>query len=138
MTDMNTIALTGRATKDAEMTTAKSGDQVAKFTLANAYYKKGAHHDTDTNWFSCVIIGKRAAIGAYIHKGTQLAVVGEIRQEKWEYEGKTQSRWVVYASNITLLGPKPEAQPSAPSQESAPAGPESFESASFDDEDIPF
>ena len=127
MTDLNTIAFTGRAIKDAERTSSRNGDPIARFTVANNYYKKGAKNDTDASFIDCVMIGKRADVAKYIKKGSQIAVTGELRQNHWVTDGQKQSRWEVVVGSVQLLGSKPESK-----------GPESFESSEFDDDDIAF
>lgn len=82
---MQTITITGWASRDAETRTTQKGDQV---TAINVPVKQGWGENEQTNWFRVNIWGKRAEFAGKIVKGDFLAVTGELTIG--EYNGKPQ------------------------------------------------
>lgn len=144
MKDINTVTLTGRLTRAMEIKYTPSGVPVGKFSLAvNRNKKKGDQWVDEASFFECALFGKSSeSLAQYLIKGKQVAISGEMRQERWtSQDGQNQSRVVVVISSISLMGSKEES-PSKPQQAPAPArapqqnqypGPEAF-----DDDNIPF
>jgi len=143
MKDINIVSLTGRLTREMEIKYTPSGTVVGKFSLAvNRNKKRGDKWVDEASFFECAYFGKAAeSLAQYMVKGKQVAISGEMRQERWtSQDGQNQSRVVVVVSALSLMGSKEETQQSnrAPSPSRAPqqkpyAGPEAFE-----DDDIPF
>ena len=116
-----------------------SGFAIAKLSLAiNRRVKKEDTWQEEANFFDAVMMGKRAeALAQYLQKGKQIAVEGELRQDRWEQEGQRRSRVEIFVTNIQLLG----GRAGAPAQE--PAGgeehpPQGVPTADNFDDDIPF
>ena len=99
-----------------------------------------------TSYFDVVIWGKTAEnIKPYIGKGKQLCINGRLRQDRWESNGQKNSRVVIVAETVQLLGGRdngagsggnyqqPQQRGYAENYADAMAG----ESASFTD-DVPF
>ena len=108
MTDINTVTLVGRLTRDAELKYTSGGTGVSKFTLAVNRSKKvnGAWQD-DANFFDCSIFGKSAeSLNQYLIKGTQVAVTGSLEQQRWESDGQKRSKIVVVVNNLQLISKK--------------------------------
>lgn len=145
MKDINTVTLTGRLTRALEIKYTPSGVPVGKFSLAvNRNKKKGDLWVDEASFFECALFGKSSeSLAQYLIKGKQVAVSGEMRQERWtSQDGQNQSRVVVVISSISLMGSKEEtpankqqapATPSRPAQQNQYPGPEAF-----DDDNIPF
>ena len=108
MSDINTTTQVGRLTRDAETQYTGGGMCIAEFSLANNYRKKSGDEWVDeVNYFDVVLFGKRAeALSQYLTKGTQLAVSGSLRQDRWEKDGQKRSKVVIVANDIQLLGGK--------------------------------
>ena len=105
MADINTVSLVGRLTRDIEVRYA--GElPVGKFGLANNYSKKTDGKWTEeANFFDIVLFGRQAeSLKQYLVKGKQVAISGELRQERWEKDGRPQSMVRIIASSIQLLG----------------------------------
>ena len=99
---MQSIFITGRLGKDAELRSTQNGDQVCSFNLA---VDQGWGDRKTTNWFRVSYWGKRGAgIQPYLLKGTQLAVQGDLEIGEWE--GKPQ--FDVRANNVDLMGGRTE------------------------------
>lgn len=139
--DINHVVLIGRLTRDAELKYLASGTAVCKFALAvNRRVKKGDQWTEEASFFDVVLWGKSGeAINQYLLKGKQVAVDGELRQERWVHDGQKRSKIEVVANSVQLLGGGTQSdggfqqarQPGAPASYQAPA------QDSFDD-DVPF
>ncbi|GHT52944.1 single-stranded DNA-binding protein [Spirochaetia bacterium] len=106
MADINHVVLVGRLTRDSELKYTANGQPVTKFSIAvNRSVKKGEKWEEETSYFDIVLWGKRAeSLNQYLIKGKQIGVDGELRQDRWEQDGKNHSKVEVIASNINLLG----------------------------------
>lgn len=108
---MNQITLIGRAGRDPEARYFESGTMVANLTLAVSAFKR----DDPPEWFNLEIWGKQAQVAAdYVRKGSQIAVTGRIKTEKWtDRTGQERSKPVVVVDRLELLGSKRD-QPEPP------------------------
>jgi len=115
MADVNVVVLVGRLTRDAELKYTSSGMAVCKFSIAiNTRKKQGDQWVDEPNFFDVVFWGKGGeAVNQYLTKGKQVAVEGELRQNRWEQEGQSRSKVEIHATNVRLLG---GGQGSAPAQ----------------------
>lgn len=106
MLDINHVVLIGRLTRDAELKYTSGGTAVCKFGLAvNRRRKQGDQWVDEASFFDIVLWGKAGeALIQYLIKGKQVAVDGELRQERWEHEGQNRSKVEVVANNVQLLG----------------------------------
>jgi single-strand DNA-binding protein len=106
MTDINRVFLVGRLTRDAELKFTTGGTPVTKFSLAlNRNKKNGDQWEEEVNYFDIVLWGKSAEnLTKYLVKGKQVAIDGELRQNRWEQEGQNRSKVEIHASNVQLLG----------------------------------
>ena len=130
MTDINTIVIGGRITRDSEMKTTTTGMAVVRFSVANGYSRKdGNEWKNESNFFDVVFIGKRAeAIFKYLSKGVSVIVSGVLRQSRWEQNGEKKSKIEILAENVQFFeknNPEPVGR-----------GPETF--SDDDDDTIPF
>ena len=80
--------------------------RLANFRLAvNRRRKVNEQWEDEASFFDLNLWGKRAeSLQRYLLKGTQVAVQGQLRQDRWEQDGQRRSRVVVELSNIQLLG----------------------------------
>jgi len=149
--DINHVVLVGRLTRDAELSYTNTGFALTKFSIAiNRRKKSGDQWVDEANFFDVVIWGKRGeALNQYLTRGQQLAIDGELRQERWEKDGVKRSKVTIEATNIQLIGGKSD-RPSSngggeyqskPSQSNQSSNSQPFDSynggGSFED-DIPF
>jgi single-strand DNA-binding protein len=103
---MNNISLVGRIGQDPETRTTAGGSMIAKFSLAVERGRKDQDGNKSKDWFTVKAFGKTAEVVAeYVRKGTQLAVAGNMVNEKWEAkDGAKRDGWQVLADRVTLLG----------------------------------
>ncbi len=165
MRDINIVVLVGRLTRDAELKYTNSGQSICRFSVAvNRNRKQGDQWVDEASFFDVDYWGKGGeAVNQYLTKGKQVAIEGELRQDRWEQDGQSRSKVIVNATNVQLLGsagggsgggsqerspgheaagrPADAASP-APRQTRGPAGqgPARPQSAPADDftDDIPF
>ena len=106
MVDVNHVILLGRLTRDAELKVLASGQAVCKFSIAvNRRKKSGEQWVDEPNFFDIVLWGRQGeTLNQYLVKGKQVAVDGELRQDRWEQDGQNRSKVEIVANNIQLLG----------------------------------
>lgn len=104
--DVNHVILIGRLTRDAEMKYTSGGMAVCRFSIAvNRRAKEGDSWVDEANFFDIVVWGKTAeALNQYLVKGKQVAVKGELHQNRWEQDGKARSKVEINAETVQLLG----------------------------------
>lgn len=104
--DLNSVILVGRLTRDAELTYLQSGTAVAAISIAvNRSRREGEQWVNEANFFDVSYFGKPAeALKPYLTKGKQIAVQGALKQDRWEKDGQKFSRIRIMATNIELLG----------------------------------
>jgi single-strand DNA-binding protein len=106
-TDLNTVVLIGRFTRDPEYKIVNEGSSLVNFSVANnrTYVVNGVKKE-ETHFFDCVAWGKLAEIiKQYGSKGKQVLVEGRLVQETWDTpDGKKASKVKIRTENIQLLG----------------------------------
>ena len=122
MADVNNVILIGRLTRDAEMKYTSGGIAVCRFAIAvNRRVKQGEQWVEEANFFDIVLWGKSGeSLNQYLVKGKQVAVEGELHQNRWEQDGQSRSKIEINADNVQLLGGGESGQNHA--QSSAPVG----------------
>lgn len=107
MTNPNFCMLLGRLTKDSELVSLNNGNSfVVKFSLAvNDDIKKGDLYEQRPSFFDVDFFGNYAkAICTSLVKGQEVLVTGRLRQDRWtSSDGKTSSKIVIKAENVTIL-----------------------------------
>jgi single-strand DNA-binding protein len=150
--DINQVVLVGRLTRDAELKYTSSGIAICTFAVAvNRRIRKGEQWLDEASFFDLTLWDKQAeGLQKYLLKGTQVAVQGELRQDRWEKDGQKFSKIQVFVNNLELLGSRSGgrdevrgAEAPAPykgtnsSKPSAPPSVPEFDPQSYED-DIPF
>ncbi len=143
--DINSVILIGRLTRDAEMRYTNGGLAICKFSIAvNRNKRSGDQWTEEASFFDIDYFGKAAeAVHKYLEKGKQVAVQGELRQDRWEQDGQKRSKVAIAAQSVRLLGGSGSSSSSQSSggvrqgskpfeQYNAGPGPEDF------DDDSPF
>lgn len=106
MIDLNNVCLIGRLIRDSELKYTTSGQAVSKFSLAvDRRVKDGGIWKTEANFFDVTLWGKMAeSLNQYLTKGKQVAIDGELRQDRWQQDGVNRSKVEVVAHTVQLLG----------------------------------
>ena len=108
--DINSVILVGRLTKDASVDYLPSGSPVASMSIAvNRSKKEGEQWVSEVNYFDVSLFGKSAeSLRQYLLKGKQIAIQGSLKQDRWEKDGQKFSKIRIMANNIELLGGRSE------------------------------
>ncbi|MCQ2247406.1 MAG: single-stranded DNA-binding protein [Treponema sp.] len=105
--DINSVVIVGRLTRDAEVRYLGTGTAVANISIAvNRSRREGDRWISEGNFFDVTYFGKGAeAIKPYLTKGKQIAVQGSLRQDRWQDKnsGETRSRVTILADSVQLL-----------------------------------
>lgn len=106
MADVNHVILIGRLTRDAELKYTSGGMAVCKFAIAvNRRKKSGEQWVEEASFFDIVLWGRSGeTLNQYLVKGKQIAVEGELHQNRWEQDGQSRSKIEIVANNVQLLG----------------------------------
>ncbi len=143
--DINQVILVGRITRDSELRYTAAGAAICNFSIAvNRRVKKGEQWTDEASFFDLSIWEKQAEnLHKYLLKGTQVAVQGELRQDRWEKDGQKMSKVHVFVSNLQLVGSRQDSggqrEGSAPAprtNQQRPAA-DDFDPSAYES-DIPF
>jgi len=106
MNDINVVSITGRLTRDVEIKYSKSGSPVGRLSVAvNGSRKRGDQWEQTASFIDCILFGRSAGnLEQYLVKGRQVAISGELRQDRWEQDGQTRTRITVVVGSIALMG----------------------------------
>jgi single-strand DNA-binding protein len=106
--DLNSVTLVGRLTRDVELKYGTSGTAIANFSIAsNQSRKQGDQWVEEAHYFDCVLLGRRAdALQRYLTKGQRVGVLGTLQQDRWQdkQSGQNRSKIRVLVNDIQLLG----------------------------------
>ena len=103
--DLNVVILVGRLTRDSEIRYSQKGDAIVRFSLAINRRKRNADGEDEVHYFNCVYFGKAAeAVNQYLTKGRQVAINGELRQNRYEVEGQARSTVEIFVNSLQLIG----------------------------------
>jgi single-strand DNA-binding protein len=136
MSDLNYVFLIGRLTRDAELKYTAGGTAVSKFSLAvNRRVKSGDAWKDEANFFDVVVWGRQGeTLSPYLVKGKPVGVAGELRQDRWEQDGRNRSKIEIMAHNIQLLGERPGGGEGGPPQTKGGGAPAPAAGDNFADE----
>jgi single-strand DNA-binding protein len=103
---INSVVLVGHLTRDAEIKYFNNGNAIVKFSIAQNRRKKQGEAWVDEAMFFDVSFGGKGAesVHKYLTKGKQVAVQGELRQDRWEQDGQSRSKVFVSCFELQLLG----------------------------------
>lgn len=111
MTDLNNIVLIGRLTRDCgsdEKSFGYIGNGTAKAVVSlavNRSRKQGEQWIDEVSYFDVTIWGKTAeSLKDKLVKGKQICVCGYLKQDRWEKDGRKQSKTNIIAESVQLLG----------------------------------
>ncbi|WKC75858.1 single-stranded DNA-binding protein [Borreliella valaisiana] len=107
MADINSLVLSGRLTRDSELSYTESGMAVLRFSLANnRRMKKNDEWIDYPQYFDCVIFSKRAeSLNDYLKKGKQVVVSGSLKYESWQDRntGDKKSKVNIFVDNLQMF-----------------------------------
>lgn len=110
MTDLNHFSLIGRLVSDIKVSYIGQGTAKGELNLAvNRSRKDGDKWVDEVSFLPVVLWGKAAEnMKTFLTKGKQVAVWGHVHQDRWEKDGKKQSKILFVSDSIQLIGGKSE------------------------------
>ena len=105
---INRVVLTGRLTRDPEVTVSQSNIPVAKFSLAVNRAFSNANGEREADFINCVAFRKQAEnIQQYVKKGQLVGVDGRIQTRNYtNKEGQKVYVTEVVCDSVQFLEPK--------------------------------
>ncbi|MBG9785609.1 single-stranded DNA-binding protein [Shouchella lehensis] len=97
---INSVALTGRLTKDVDLRYSPQGVAVARFTLA-----VNRSYDREKADYIQIICFKKTAesVANHMKKGSLVGVSGRVQTSSWEKDGQRHFKTEIAAEQITFL-----------------------------------
>lgn len=138
MGDVNSVIIEGNLCRDVETKTTASGAFIASLSVAyNDSYKKGNEYVKQSYFFDVTAFNDAARGCETLPKGTLVHIEGKLVQDRWEKDGKTQSRVKIIAFKVEPMAG--HGKGNTPSGQSAPNKPAPAKPAPPpDDGDVPF
>lgn len=120
---LNSVALTGRLTKDVDLRYTQSGTAVGSFTIAVDRQFRSANGNRETDFISCAIWRKPAENFAnFTHKGSLVGIEGHIQTRTYDNaQGNKVYVTEVIVENFALLEPRQTSQESQQRSANNPA-----------------
>lgn len=136
--NLNQATIVGHLTRDPELRSLPSGENVASFSVAtNRTYKDRDGNSVDTTEFhNIVVFGKQAELSAqYLRKGSEALISGRLQTRSWDKDGVKQYRTEIVAETVQF-GSRPSGV-EGPAAAQAPETP-SYPDEEIDEDDVPF
>lgn len=107
---LNIVKIKGNLTRAPELKHTTSGKVVCDIAVAySRVYAKNGKKTTEVSYFDIEVWGVTAEnCGKYLKKGNGVIVEGRLKQDRWEKDGKPQSRVKIMANNVQFLFNKKE------------------------------
>lgn len=109
---LNSVALTGRLTKDVDLRYTQSGTAVGSFTIAVDRQFRSAKGERETDFINCAIWRKSAEnLAKFTHKGSLVGIEGHIQTRTYDNaQGQKVFVTEVIVENFALLEPRQTTQ----------------------------
>lgn len=106
--DFNQAIVMGNLTRDPEMRTTPSGQNVTSFSVATnrSWQDQNGEKKDAVEYHNIVAWGKLGElVNSYLKKGRKVLVVGRLQTRNWEAEdGAKRSRTEIVATDINFVG----------------------------------
>ncbi|AEC02276.1 single-stranded DNA-binding protein [Parasphaerochaeta coccoides] len=105
MNNLNSVLLEGNLVKDPERRDMEGHGPLVKFSIAvDRSYKDGQERIKEVMYMLIETWGKLAEnCGTFLKKGRKVRVVGRLRQNRWEEDGKIRSRYSIVAEHVEFV-----------------------------------
>jgi single-strand DNA-binding protein len=120
----NQAIIMGNLTRDPELRSTPSGQQVASFAVATnrTWNDPSGERKEAVEFHEVVAWGKLGELAAqYLSKGRKVMVVGRLQTQSWEKDGVKQRRTEIVAADINFLDAPGAAAATAGADSDAPA-----------------
>lgn len=102
----NKVVVMGNLTRDPELRSTPSGQNVASFSLAVNRTWRNAQGETQeaVDYFDCVAWGKAGElISQYMQKGRAILVSGRLASRSWEQDGQKRSKVEIVVEDFNFI-----------------------------------
>jgi single-strand DNA-binding protein len=102
----NQAIVMGNLTRDPELRSTPSGQQVASFAVATnrSWMDASGERKEAVEYHEIVAWGKLGELAAqYLSKGRKVMVVGRLQTQSWEKDGVKRQRTEIVASDVNFL-----------------------------------
>ena len=125
--DLNKSMIIGRLTRDPEIRSTQSGQNVANFSVATGrqWTDKGTGQKKEQTEFHNVVAWGRLAdiCQQYLKKGNQVYIEGRLQTRSWDDQSGTKRyRTEIIANEMIMLGGRGQGGGNAAPAQAAPAG----------------
>jgi single-strand DNA-binding protein len=102
---LNSVNIMGNLTRDPELKNIGAGKNVCTLSIANnRVYTKNNEKVTEVSYFDVDVWGAPGENCAkYLKKGSGIIIEGRLKQDRWEKDGKTQSRVRITANSVHFM-----------------------------------
>jgi len=102
MNDLNTVMIEGNLTHDPELVYLPNGTAKCGLSIGvNRSYRKDGEWKKEASFFDVVLWAKLAQYYVEkLSKGTRVRVIGSLKQERWQKDGKNYSRVLIVADHV--------------------------------------
>jgi single-strand DNA-binding protein len=106
--DLNKVMIIGRLTRDPEIRTTTTGQNVASFSVATSFnWTDQQGQKKEQSEFHNVVAWRKLAdiIGQYLKKGAQVYIEGRLQTRSWDDKtsGQKKYRTEIVADNMIML-----------------------------------
>jgi single-strand DNA-binding protein len=110
--DLNTVAIIGRLTRNPELKYVSVGSE-QKATCTVSVANNSTAKDDNVSYFDVQLWGVVAENAIkHLKKGSQVAVIGRLDQQRWEKDGQKRSKIIIVANRVQYLSsPKESNEP---------------------------
>lgn len=133
MSGVNKVIIIGRLGKAPEVRSLDNGTKVANFSVATSEVfkdKNTGERRENTEWHNVALWRGLAEVAEkYMNKGDMVYIEGKLRTRSWEKDGITRYVTEIVGDQMTMLSPKPQAQPESVQAEVVPED---------EEDDLPF
>ena len=114
MSDINSVTLVGRLTRDPEVRYTASGMPIVSLGLAVNTNKKDPATGTwgeKGNFFDVKMFGDRfEKLAAHLEKGRRIGIMGRLEWDSWEKDGQRRSKVEIVANELQFLDSRGDGQ----------------------------
>ncbi len=146
---INQVILMGNLTRDPELRTTPTGQNVCSFSMAvnRSWQGSDGQQQDAVDYFDVTAWGKLGElVNQYLKKGRKCLVMGRLSQRSWEKDGQKHSKVEVVANDVTFLDgggaggetSAPRSTSNAPSKRTQDVVIEDVDDAPIDLSEIPF
>lgn len=107
MTDTNTVFIVGRLTRDAEFKQMGNSLNVRFSVAVNKSRKVNDQWEDEVSYIDIQAWGRLAEnMVGNLKKGTRAAIMGYLKQDRWESNGEQKSKLLIVANDIVVEAPR--------------------------------